>query len=165
MTKFKLCMTSIFLLSTISFVHAAQKQVQSNIQTPVNNITYEIKNVQQYGISDGYTLKQKNGVEEKVFVGTNHYKAQMLVNNNGKQAMINIMYSIRNPKITNSGETENTPSNIIIGEEMFNNNSNVDNHAVKNVSNQEIEKLQAIGISKEEFDREMKLHFKSVLYL
>lgn len=165
MKKVNLFFFSMFLLSNVSLIYATEINNQTITQKSVSNISYNITNVQQYGHSDGYVMKSKNNREEKTFTGTNHYKAQMEVTKNGKKVNINIMYYITDPKVTGSQETKNTPNNIIVGEEILNEDSALENQNLKNSPNKELEKLESIGISKQEFDREMRLHFKTIFYL
>lgn len=164
MKKITQCILGIFLIGNIGVVYADQQTNQS-LEKEANTINYTIKNVQQYAHSDGYILKKNNGVENKVFAGTNHYKAQMEVVNQDKKVTINIMYSITDPLVTGSSETPDTPQRIVVGEETLNNNSNAANTYIKNTSNKELEKLQSIGVSKQQFDSEMHRHFNSVFYL
>lgn len=165
MKKINTFLVGMFLTSSISFVYATEKNNQDFIEKPISTISHYITNVEQYGHSDGYTTTQKNGIEEKLLVGTNHYKAQMQVTYNHQKVNINIMYSIRDIKVTSNEETKNTPSNITIGQETFNEDSISKNKNFNTHANKEIEKLQSIGLSKREFDNYMHRHFKSIYYL
>lgn len=126
---------------------------------------YSILNITTIGYSDGYLTKIVNGVEKQVFVGTNHYKAQLEVKNQNKKVLIDITYSITDPKLTGTKETPEKPSSIVIGEYILSGSSNFDDRYVKNTSSKELAQVKSIGLSKEEFDKILKNQFKKVTYI
>lgn len=128
-------------------------------------LPYSILNVTTIGHSDGYMTKFVNGVEKQVFVGTIHYKAQLEVKNQNKKVLIDISYSITDPKITGEKESPEKPSSIVIGEYLLSGSSNFDDRYVKNTSKKEIAQIKSIGLSKDEFDKVLKTQFKKVTYV
>lgn len=156
MKKIKLMVTSfVAAVSIVCFAQPAQQSV-----TP-----FKLINIQQYGHSDGYAETGWGPFKTKVFTGTNIYKAQMEVKNNDKNVLINVSFAITEPNSNITQETKENPFKLIIGEEIFSGKQSVEDRYVKNTSLKELEKIQSIGLSKEDFDTILKTHFKSIYYI
>lgn len=156
MKKLKLLVTSATaFLSIFCSAHASQ----------TSEIPYKLVNIEQYGHSDGYREEGWGPFKTKVFIGTNIYKAQMKVTNNGKNVFINVRYSITEENEKKGIENKENPLKIVIGEEILSNSSNFEDRFVKDTSLKEIQKIESIGLSKEEFDKTLKNHFSNVHYI
>ena len=156
MKKFKLLAISL----------TAFLSIFCSVQASENSVTpYRLVNIEQYGHSDGYREEGWGPFKTKVFVGTNIYKAQMEVKNNNKNVLINVTYAISEHNEKAGLENKENPLKIIIGEEIVSNSPNFEERFVKNTSLREIQKVESIGLSKEEFDKTLKTHFSNVHYI
>lgn len=162
--KFKNIVKSFTVLAVMGCIFSLFS-VSSKASEVSHSSPLSLLDITEAGYSDGYITKIENGVKKQVFVGTNHYKAKLEVKNHDKKVLIDISYSITDPKITGSEETPQQPSHIVIGEYILSGSSQFENRYVKNTSKKEIEKIHSIGLSKKEFDKILKNQFKKVTYI
>ena len=154
MKKLKLFLTSLALMfSAGSFAQDAE-----STKSP-----FSIVNIEQYGHSDGHKQEGWGPFRKKVFIGTNIYKAKMRVTNNGKTVFINIMYSIQNSNESSGAENKENPFEIIVGEQIKSNDES--SPYLVGTGQIEVEKVEAIGLSKARFEEILKLHFTKITYI
>lgn len=165
MNKIRILVSGIVaLLSLSSLAFIPNKNITPNDNN--TDINYQqpvlsLVNIQQYGHSDGYFKKNNN----RVFVGTNHYRAQLEVKYNGQIAFLNVRYSITDPNITGANESDSHPNSLAIGEEILSGSDVFEDRFVKNTSMKELKKLNDIGLSQIEFDKSLKRKFTKVYYI
>lgn len=105
------------------------------------NATYQISHPESLGSIAGIDSQKRK-------VTTTIYKAQMEVAYSGKKANIEISYSLI--------DNEQVPTVIYIGDMISND---------KKITQQQVEKLKAIGLTKEEFQTKITPSFKQIIYL
>lgn len=129
----------ILLLSFLSF----------NTWSIDHKINIELTNSKQIGHSDGYANKGKRIFKKEVFTGTNIYSSNMNVTYQGKSVSILTGFTITE---VNANESIKNPTNIFIGDISGNN---------KGSSQLELEKLRSIGVTKEDFEKQLKNQFEN----
>jgi NaMN:DMB phosphoribosyltransferase len=114
--------------------------VSASCQT-VSSLSYEIVNIKQIGLADGY--------DEKGFVGSKIFAIEIKVTAKGQSTTLKAGYTV-------SERTENAvPTSIIIGDIIHDGTTN----AAK-----EIAKLNSIGLSKEDLEFNLKQKYKKVIW-